>query len=1246
MSFPSTGASADTKFLTSPGNLGQMILDHDWSKTPLGPIDGWPSSLRTAVSLMLSSRQPMWIGWGAEATFLYNDAYIDVLSLAKHPWALGRPAAEVWSEIWHICGPLADIVFVEGDATMADDVRLFMNRGDFLEETYYSFSYSPIRDESGNVAGLFCPNLNVTATHLNARRLRSLSEMSARALTERSVQAACLRAIDTLAGNPSDLPFVLIYLTDTDGAAKASAMSHPRLADAGDVCVGEDGAPAGFPVAQVIADGVARRVRLTDSPLLPMGLADQRLGEALVLPLLSGKGHAIGALVAGVSSAQRLDASYRSYFDLVAAHVTSAIQNAQTAEDERIRLERMAELDQAKTQFFSNVSHEFRTPLTLMLGPIEEALDDTVVPLAPGQRERVLLMQRNALRLQKLVNTLLEFSRVQAGRAHADFVPSDLSVVTAELAGSFRSTVEAAGVELVVDCPPLAELVYIDPSMWEKIILNLLSNAFKFTFEGHIAVTTRIEGDSAIVSVSDTGSGIAADELPRLFERFHRIAGGRSRTHEGSGIGLALVHDLVALHGGRIEVASQLGQGTTFQVVIPLGHAHLDPAQVRHDDAVAVPTPLATRSYVSEAEGWIGHAPEAAQHGATGAVAGERILVADDNADMRDYLHRLFSQRWQVEVVADGEQALLAAARQRPDVIVSDVMMPRLDGFGLIERLRSDEATRHIPVILLSARAGEEARVEGLGAGAEDYIVKPFSGRELLARVDSLLMRRRVREVEVAAARRMHAIFAQAPVAIAITRGPNHVYEQANQYYFDLVGHRPLVGLPIRAALPELDGQGIFELLDTVFCTRQPHVGRSRRVQLARDGANSLAEYYFDFVYQPLIGDDGHAEGVAIVVFEVTELANSKRAAESANRAKDEFLAMLGHELRNPLAPIITALQLMRMRGIGGAEKERLIIERQANHLVKLVDDLLDVSRVAQGKIMLHKQRVEIARVIAQAIETVSPSIEQKYHRLLVDVPADGLAVLADPARLAQAVANVLLNASKYTEPRGELRIEARREDGDVLVTVVDNGIGIAADMLPLIFDLFVQERQALSRSQGGLGLGLAIVKSMMELHEGSVSAASAGTGSGSTFVLRLPALDDADKEAPVAPAADTDAPASAKPLSILIVDDNVDAARVLCQVLEMRGHRVAVAFDGPAALVQAARQLPDVALLDIGLPGMDGYELAQMMRELPGGESIRLCALTGYGSESDRLRSSEVGFDQHLVKPIVMEEVEAFLHP
>lgn len=274
-----TAGGADTRFLTSPGELGAMILAHDWSATPLGPIVRWPSSLKTAVSLMLSSRQPMWIGWGSDATFLYNDAYIDVLSLAKHPWALGRPAAEVWSEIWHICGPLADVVFVEGDATMADDVRLFMNRGDILEETYYSFSYSPIRDESGNVAGLFCPNLNVTATHLNARRLRTLSELATRALTEKSVEAACASAMATLAANPADVPFAQIYLS-ADGDAKPLLVqaSSASLADADlPVCLAAGGVAAPFPVAEVLGSLAAREVDLISHPALPEGLAGQRL---------------------------------------------------------------------------------------------------------------------------------------------------------------------------------------------------------------------------------------------------------------------------------------------------------------------------------------------------------------------------------------------------------------------------------------------------------------------------------------------------------------------------------------------------------------------------------------------------------------------------------------------------------------------------------------------------------------------------------------------------------------------------------------------------------------------------------------------------------------------------------------------------------------------------------------------------------------------------------------------------------
>jgi signal transduction histidine kinase len=1233
MNQPAVSPSPLPRFLNAPGQLGAQILAFDWSHTPLGAIADWPPSLKAVVSLMLNSPQPMWIGWGEQATFLYNDAYINVLSMAKHPWALGRPAAEVWAEIWDICGPLVDKVFLHGEATMADDVRLFMRRGDFLEETFYSFSYSPVRDESGSVAGLFCPNLDVTAKHLNARRLRTISEMSTRALQEKTVQGACAIAVATIADNPDDLPFALLYLAAADGEpASLAQATHAGLAAARDL----------FAVDEVIAGGAARLVAWDHAvDGMPAGLAGQRIGQAMVLPLAGGAdGRAAGALVLGASAARRLDDDYRSFMEVIATQTGNAIRQARAAEDERLRADMLAELDRAKTQFFSNVSHEFRTPLTLLLGPIEDALGDTAEPLSPAQHERLQLMLRNALRLQKLVNTLLDFSRVQAGRAQAHFAPTDLPALTADLASSFRSAVEGAGMRLAVDCPPLPAPVYIDAGMWENIILNLLSNAFKFTFTGEIRVGVRAIGGAAEVTVTDTGTGIAADQLPMLFARFHRVAGARARTHEGSGIGLALVHDLVALHGGAIAVDSTPGKGTTFRVTIPFGVAHLDPAQLH--DAPSPASMGAARAYVSEVESWtrpggVLAAPAPESSSASTVPPLGRLLVADDNADMRDYLQRLLQPQWRVEVCGNGVEALDAVARHMPDMIVSDVMMPELDGFGLLAALRADPATRELPFILLSARAGEEARLEGLQAGADDYLVKPFSGRELVARIDVLRLRQGVRAAEQAAARRVQAIFSQAPVAVAILRGPEHVYEQANAHYQELVGDRPLVGLPIRTALAELEGQGIYELLDGVLAGGQPYLGRSVQIKLRRGAQAQLADRYFDFVYQPLFDDDAGPSGIAVVAFEVTELARAKRAAETASRAKDEFLAMLGHELRNPLAPIVTALQLMQLRGGDYAQKERAVIERQTRHLVKLVDDLLDVSRVAEGKIRLHREPVEIAEVVARAIETASPLIEAKRHVLDVAVPATGLSVLADPARCAQVLSNLLANAAKYTEAGGRLQLAAWRDGDDVVVVVRDNGIGIDAAMLPAIFDLFVQERQALSRSQGGLGLGLSIARSMMALHGGSVEAHSDGVGRGSEFTIRLAALATDHAPPPAPPSACGPAGAPRSGLAILVVDDNEDAALALGELLSLHGHTVEVVFDAPAALALAQRFQPDVGLLDIGLPGMDGYELAQRLRRQPGdhGAPLRLFALTGYGQESDRRRAADAGFDAHLTKPI-----------
>ena len=464
--------------------------------------------------------------------------------------------------------------------------------------------------------------------------------------------------------------------------------------------------------------------------------------------------------MAGVSPRLALNETYRAFYDLLAAAVTTEVANARASEEERKRAEALMEIDRAKTAFFSNVSHQFRTPLTLMLGPLEDELAERDSPLPPARRERLETAHRNSLRLLKLVNTLLDFSRIEADRTQASYEPTDLATHTAELASVFRSATEKANLTLTVDCTTLPEPVYVDREMWEKVVLNLLSNAFKHTFDGGITVALRWYGDHAELAVADTGVGIPEAELTRLFERFHRVKGAKSRTQEGTGIGLALVQELVSLHGGAVRIESEEGKGSRFTVTVKAGTAHLPPDRL---GAAHIAASTATRAaaYVEEAMHW---SPNAATRDdpslrsaaadaistardATATPSGRRprILWADDNADMRDYVRRLLAERYDVLTVPDGLTALTAARDDPPDLVLTDIMMPGLDGFGLLRELRADARTRTIPVILLSARAGEEPAVEGLDAGADDYLAKPFSAQELLARVRTHLELARVR---------------------------------------------------------------------------------------------------------------------------------------------------------------------------------------------------------------------------------------------------------------------------------------------------------------------------------------------------------------------------------------------------------------------------------------------------------------------------------------------------------------------
>lgn len=420
---------------------------------------------------------------------------------------------------------------------------------------------------------------------------------------------------------------------------------------------------------------------------------------------------------------------------------------------------KLGELDAAKTAFFSNVSHELRTPLTLMLGPLEDALDAREPPLPAAQHARVALAHDNALRLLKLVNALLDFSRLEAGRLRPRFAPTDLATVTAELAAMFDSAIARAGLDFVLECPPLGEPVWVDRDLWEKIVPNLVSNAFKFTMAGTVSVRLREEPTAVVLEVSDTGIGIPADELPRVFERFHRVAGAVGRTHEGTGIGLSLVRELVELHGGHVTVASTVGVGTTFRVAIPKGRAHLPPEAVTETPGEHAPRRESV-AHATEAARWSDGAEDRSVDGAAPpAHEGARptVLVVDDNPDLRAYTASLLAPAYAVRTAADGVAALEAVRQQPPDIVVSDVMMPRLDGVGLVRELRADPETAALPIILVSARAGEESTIAGIDAGSDDYLTKPFSARELVARVRTHVELARARKAWITELQRANA---------------------------------------------------------------------------------------------------------------------------------------------------------------------------------------------------------------------------------------------------------------------------------------------------------------------------------------------------------------------------------------------------------------------------------------------------------------------------------------------------------
>jgi signal transduction histidine kinase/DNA-binding response OmpR family regulator len=709
------------------GEMGSRILSYDWPAHPLGAPAEWSAAVRTTVATALACRFPTVLWLGDQLRLIYNDGYIPMLG-DKHPAALGSAAADVWWDIWDVICPLLDGVVTTGEATWSDDLKLMLVNDGRRRERYFTFTYSPIIGAGGAIEGVFCAVAETTEQVLSERRLRTLSTLAAALMDAQSVEMALDTAIDVCAHQPADLPFAAVYASD-------EADSRVRLRGA------TPGATAGMPQllasftdrGSVEADGLRLVPELPSLlPSLATRLGDDCPEQALVI-MLSGTADAVtdgsstAALVLGLSRYRPLDDQYRGFCRLVADQVSATMANATAYQGERRRAESLAQLDHAKTTFLANVSHEFRTPLTLMLGPLDDALaslsgDDALA-------DRLRIVQRNGRRLLRLVNALLDFSRIEAGRSQPQLAVVDLGALTAGIASSFAEVCRIAGIELVLDCR--AAWAEADAAMWETIVLNLVSNAFKYTLTGSITVTVAPGRDGgATIAVSDTGTGIAAEHLPRLFDRFYRPADTGGRTAEGSGIGLALVRSLVEMHHGTIDVDSAPGQGTTVRVSLPAAHA--GPSASAAD---SIARSAKGNEYADEALGWLG----AGSNAERAFSSRQLVLVADDNADMRGHLATVLGSRWDVVVAGDGRQALELARRYRPDLLITDVMMPELDGFGLIAAIRADAGLASLPVIMLSARAGPEAVGGGLAAGADNYLVKPFTSADLISQVAARL---------------------------------------------------------------------------------------------------------------------------------------------------------------------------------------------------------------------------------------------------------------------------------------------------------------------------------------------------------------------------------------------------------------------------------------------------------------------------------------------------------------------------
>jgi PAS domain S-box-containing protein len=1134
-----------------PGNseLAVRMRGFDWANTDLGAPQDWPENLQVALGICLASKFPMQVWWGPRLTLLYNDATISLLGAEKHPAVLGRPAREAWPEASGVAIPLAKRILTgRQEANWCENVPLFLSRHVPNEEVYVTVSLSPIFGAEDQVDGIFAACTETTDRVIGARRLDTLRRLGIRPAEARTASAACKEAVDVLAGNPRDIPFVAIYLIDeARGCAELCAMTgeSDRHQLPGTVWFGEQHSP--WPLGEIL-----RSRRPLDVDLRGRGVTggywNETITSAVVIPISGVLPESLaGFLVAGTSPRMVLDDAYRKFFQSVAEHVATVIREATAYADEQLKGEKLsAALEQSDLRYrelFSNI-HEaliVGEPLLDASGSIADFRIRDVNPAfgtLTGQSDAIGRTMRE-LSAGIEPEWIEDFANVvrTGGSIHTERYTRKLDrwfEIRASISGDKQSP------KLVVLARNITKRKRADQTAAQLMqkLTSLVENTPLAVVEWDADfVVTRWSGHAEKMfgwTARET-VGKRIKELPILYEAdVPKVDAAMARLLDPAN-SFVVSHNRNNTKGGRVLTCEWYNS-------------------VIHDESGAM---VAVLSLVLDVSERVYAEAALREREARSNAKKEAFQLAISGAPLAQSLNVLL----RIAVFQAGGDARAAFFVVCPDGTC----------------LRAVPGATTMPASYIAAVDGFKIAPDLPACGTSAYYGQPVTTADVER--DALW---------------------------------SPWLQHARDADFRACWSFPMKPL----------GGRILGTFAMYF--RKPRVATQHDQDLGADITHSAA----------IIISRYH---------EVEEREAAEAALRDADRRKDEFLAALSHELRNPLAPIRAAVDVMRHAGGDAAitGRARETIARQLSNLTRLVDDLLDVSRITRNKVELRKEHITLSNIVEGAVETSRPLLDEREHTLAVDLPESEIWLHADPVRMTQVISNLLNNAARYTERGGHITLTAERKDDQAIIRVCDDGIGIPQDMLPRIFDIFTQLDTGRGRDHGGLGMGLTIVRRLVAMHGGSVTAASEGHGRGSEFTVRLPV--SGEQRGSEQPRLTRRSPALPTH-RILVVDDNRDAADSLRLLLEAMGNEVHVAYDGNTALEEVRRFRPSLLFLDIGLPGMSGYDVARRLRENTSLSKMVLVAITSWGGEDDVQRSAREGFDFHLTKPVDLAVLQELL--